>query len=111
LIFTLDDTTLRNRREVASRQLQVARADALAAAQKAFASDASRAELAALDGRVAERAAELASLDEQMARIEVRAASDGVVVFADTNDWLGKPVVTGERVALLGDRQSAGVMI
>ena len=111
LIFTLDDTTLRNRREVASRQLQVARADALAAAQKAFASDASRAELAALDGRVAEREAELASLDEQMARIEIRAASDGVVVFADINDWLGKPVITGERVALLGDPQSAGVMI
>ena len=46
-----------------------------------------------------------------MARIEIRAASDGVVVFADINDWLGKPVITGERVALLGDPQSAGVMI
>ena len=111
LLFTLDDTTLRNRRDIARRQLQVARADALAAAQKAFASEASRAELAALDGRVAERQAELAWLDEQLARVEVRAASDGVVMFGDVNDWIGKPVVTGERVALLGDPASAGVLV
>lgn len=111
LLFTLDDTTLRNRREVAFRQLQVARADALAAAQKAFANDASRAELAALNGRVAERQAELAWLDEQLRRIEVRAAADGVVVFGDVNDWQGKPVATGERVALLADRNDAGVLI
>ena len=111
VLFTLDDTTLRNRREVASRQLQVARADALAAAQKAFANDASRSEIAALRGRVAERQAEVAWLDEQLARVEVRAAKDGIVIFGDVNDWQGKPLVTGERVALLGDPQDAGVLI
>ncbi|MBA3478735.1 MAG: HlyD family efflux transporter periplasmic adaptor subunit [Lautropia sp.] len=111
LLFTLDDTTLRNRREVALKQLQVARADALAAAQKAFASDASRGELAALNGRVAEREAELAWLDEQVGRIQVRAPAAGVVVFGDVNDWIGKPLVTGERVALLGDPDDAGILI
>ena len=111
VLFTLDDTTLRNRREVAARQLQVARADALAAAQKAFANEASRSEIAALNGRVAEKQAELAWLDEQLARVEVRATKDGVVVFGDVNDWQGKPLVTGERVALLGDPKDAGVLI
>lgn len=111
LLFTLDDTTLRNRREVAAKQLQVARADALAAAQKAFASEASRGDLAALNGRVAERQAELAWLDEQVGRVEVHAQADGVMVFGDVNDWIGKPVVTGERVALLGDPASAGIHI
>ncbi|MGE0312666.1 MAG: efflux RND transporter periplasmic adaptor subunit [Lautropia sp.] len=111
VLFTLDDTTLRNRREVAARQLQVARADALAAAQKAFSNDASRAEIAALNGRVAERQAELGWLDEQLGRVEVRAAKDGIVVFGDVNDWQGKPVVTGERIALLGDPKDAGVLI
>ncbi|MGE0803000.1 MAG: efflux RND transporter periplasmic adaptor subunit [Lautropia sp.] len=111
LLFSFDDTTLRNRREVAQKQLQVARAEALAAAQKAFASDASRAELAALNGRVAERQAELGWLDEQLQRIEVRAPAAGVVVFGDVNDWIGKPLVTGERVALLADPRDAGVLI
>lgn len=111
LLFTLDDTTLRNRRLVAQKQLHVARADALAAAQKAFASEASRGELAALNGRVAERQAELDWLDEQLGRVGIRASAAGVVVFGDVNDWIGKPLVTGERVALLADPQDAGVLI
>lgn len=110
-LFTLDDTTLRNRREVALRQLATARADALAAAQKAFADAGSRAELAALEGRVAERRAELESIDQQLGRIVVVAPKAGVVVFGDTVDWEGRPVVTGERVALLADPQDAGVLV
>ena len=110
-LFRLDDTTLRARRDVAQRQLQVARADALAAAQKAFASDASRAELAALQGRVAERQAEVDGIEGQLQRVEVLAPADGVVVFADVNDWQGRPVSTGERVALLADPAETAVLI
>ncbi len=110
-LFRLEDTTLRNRREVVAKQLQVARADALAAAQKAFASDASRAELASLNGKVAERQAELAYVEDLLKRIDVRSPSDGVVVFGDVNDWQGKPVVTGERVALLADPRDAGILV
>lgn len=110
-LFTLDDTTLRNRREVAQRQLAVARADALAAAQKGFDSATSRAELAALEGRVAERRAELESIEQQLGRIQVTASRNGVVVFGDAVDWQGRPVVTGERVALLADPDDAGVLV
>jgi multidrug resistance efflux pump len=111
LLFTLDETTLRNRREVAIKQFQVARADALAAAQKAFESAQSRAELASLNGKVAEKQAEVAYVDDLMKRIEVRSPGEGVLVFGDINDWQGKPVVTGERVALLADPKDAGVLI
>ena len=110
-LFTLDDTTLRNRREIAARQLEVARADALAAEQRAFASDASRAELASLRGKVAEREAELSAVQALLERVQVRSPGDGVVVFGDVNDWQGKPVATGERVALLADPANAGVLL
>jgi multidrug efflux pump subunit AcrA (membrane-fusion protein) len=110
-LFTLDDTTLRNRREVAARQLATARADALAAAQKAFADATSRAELAALEGRVAERRAELEGIEQQLARIGIVAPRAGVVVFGDALDLQGKPVSTGERVALLADPKDAGVLV
>ncbi len=108
LLFTLDETTLRNRREVAITQFQVARADALAAAQKAFDNVQSRSELASLNGKVAERQAEVAYVDELLKRIEVRSPGKGVLVFGDINDWQGKPVVTGERIALLADPKDAG---
>jgi multidrug efflux pump subunit AcrA (membrane-fusion protein) len=110
-LFTLDETSLKNRREVAYKQLQVAKADANAAQQKSFENETSRAELAGLNGRVAERQAELASVEDQFGRIQVRAPAAGVIVFGDINDWLGKPVTTGERVALLADPKDAGVLV
>jgi Barrel-sandwich domain of CusB or HlyD membrane-fusion len=110
-LFTLDETSLKNRREVAFKQLQVAKADAMAAQQKSFDNENSRSELASLNGKVAERQAELASVEDQFKRIDVMSPSDGVVVFGDINDWLGKPVTTGERVALLADPKDAGVLV
>jgi hypothetical protein len=110
-LFTLDDTTLRNRRDVAQQSLAVSRADALRATQKAFDNAQSKGELAALNGQVREKQAELAWLDEMLARVQVRAPRDGVVVFGDSNDWIGKPVATGERIALLADQDDAGVLV
>lgn len=110
-LFTLERTTLASRREVAQKALEVARTDALLAAQKAFRDDESRAELAVLQGRVREREAELAYIDAQLARVQVRAPAAGVAVFGDPNDWVGKPVQTGERIVLLADPADAGVLI
>jgi multidrug resistance efflux pump len=111
LLITLDDTSLKSRRDVAQKQLQVARADSLSAQQKAFSSDQSRGELAALNGRVAEREAEIQSIEEMLARVDIRAARDGIAVFGDVNDWQGKPVVTGERIAQLADPKDTGVLV
>jgi multidrug efflux pump subunit AcrA (membrane-fusion protein) len=110
-LFSLDDTTLRNRRDVAQKSLAVARADALASQQKAFDSLQSKAELTTLIGRVREREAELAYLEESLQRIDVKAPLDGVFVYTDPNDWLGKPVVTGERIAQLAHANALGVLV
>jgi hypothetical protein len=110
-LLSLDDTTLRNRRDVAHKALAVARADALATQQKAFDNLQSKSEMAALVGRVREKEAELAWLDETLARVDVLAPIDGVFVYADPNDWLGKPVVTGERVAQLAQPSDLGVLM
>ncbi len=111
LLFSLDEASLRSRKEVSLKALAVARADAMAAQQKSFENDNSRADLASLNGKVAERQAEVASLEDQLKRLDVRAPRSGVVAFGDINDWQGKPVVTGERVALLADPKDAGLMV
>jgi hypothetical protein len=111
LLYTLDDTTLLNRREVATQALAVARADALAAQQKAFDSAQSKADLATLQGRVQEREADLAFIEQSLTRIQIRAAHDGVFVYGDPNDWIGKPVATGERIAQLASPDALGVTV
>lgn len=111
ILFELDDTTLRNRHEVALRQLATARADALTAQQKAFGDERSKAELAVLRGRVEERAAEVAYLEELLVRATVRAPRPGVAVYTDVNDWIGRPVSTGERIMQLADPEDAGILI
>jgi len=110
-LFSLDDTTLRNRREIALKAIAVARADALTAQQKAFDNPQSKAELATLLGRVREREAELQYLDESLTRLDVHAAHAGVFVLGDPNDWIGKPLVTGERIGQLAEPGELGVLV
>jgi multidrug efflux pump subunit AcrA (membrane-fusion protein) len=111
LLFTLDDTTITNRHEVAGKAVAVARAEALVAEQRAFDDPRGKADLAASLGRLREKEAELASLRALMARIEVRASQSGIAVYGDPNDWIGKPVQTGERVMQLADPKDAGLQI
>lgn len=111
LLFTLDDTTLRNRQEVAARSLEVAGAELLSAQQRAFDDSKARSEVATLQGRIAERRAELTAVQEQLQRMEVRAPRDGIAVFTDTNDWQGRPVSTGERIMQLADPNDVGVLL
>lgn len=110
-LFSLDDTTLRNRREVALRALEVAAAELLSAQQRAFGDEKARSEVAVLQGRIAEKRAELQAVEDQLKRIDVVAPRDGIAVFGDVNDWQGKPVSTGERIMQLADPKDAGVML
>jgi len=111
LLFSLDDTTLRNRWEVARKSVAVADAELLAATQMAFQDSRNRAELATLSGRAQERRAELAAVQVQLARVNAVAPYDGIAVFANPDDWQGKPVVTGERIMLLANPDKPGLLI
>jgi hypothetical protein len=110
-LFSLDDTTLRNRLEVAQKSVAVADAELQAATQKAFDSFQSKGELALLGGRSNEKRAELSAVQAQLARIDVAAPQDGVAVFGDPDDWLGRPVTTGERIMLLANPAKPGVLV
>ena len=101
LLFSLDDTVLRNRHEIARKTLDVARADYLRASQKAFSDEQSKADMALLQAEMQQKSAEVSYTAELLERIDIRAERDGVAVFNDPNDWLGKPLATGEKVLSL----------
>lgn len=97
-LVEMDDTATRNRLLVAQKTLDVARADLTRAAGKAFADDASKSELQLLESRVRERTAEVNYQTELLARLKLQAPADGIALFADAEEWQGKPVQVGERI-------------
>lgn len=111
LLFSLDDSSLLNRLAVARKALEIAQADAHIAQQRAFDDLKSKADVAVALGRVREKEAELAAVETQAQRVEVRADRDGIAIFADTNDWIGRPVQTGERVMQLAQPEDGGILI
>lgn len=111
ILFTLDDTSISNRYEVAKKALSIAKADALVFEQRAFDDTKSKGELASAMGRVREKEAELNAINALRARIEIRAERDGIAIFSDVNDWIGRPVQTGERVIQIADPQDAGLLV
>jgi hypothetical protein len=111
LLFSLDDSSLLNRLAVARKTLEIAQADAHVAQQRAFDDFKSKADVAVALGRVKEKEAELAAVETQAQRVEVRADKDGIAIFSDTNDWIGRPVLTGERVMQLAQPEDGGILV
>lgn len=103
LLFTLDPVRLRNRLEVAHKALEIAEAELRQGQQQALWDQRSKAGLAALQGRRDQQVAEVNYLAGLLERIEVKAPRDGVAVFADVNEWIGRPVAIGERVLMIAD--------
>ena len=103
LLFALDPRRLRNQLEVALRAHEAIDIETRQAKQFAVVDYKVRASLPGLQGKSDQLAAEVAYLKEQLQRIEVRAPQDGLTVFDDPNDWLGRPVAIGERVMLVAD--------
>jgi multidrug resistance efflux pump len=103
LLAVLDDTSLRSRLELASRALDISRADLQRATFKSFSDEASRFELQVLAARVRERQAELAFLGELLNKSKLLAPQGGVAIFSSAEHWRGRPVQVGERVMVVAD--------
>lgn len=110
-LFALDDTGARNRNAVALKSRDVAEAEYLRTTQKSFSDGDSKAELAPLQARLEEKTAEAKYLQDLFERIQVDAPGAGIAIFSDPNDWLGRPVQTGERIVLLADPAKVQIAI
>jgi hypothetical protein len=110
-LFSVDETTLRSRAVVLGKEVAVADAELLAASQRAFDNPQSKGELTLLEGRAQQRRAELAAVEAQLKRTRVLSPRDGVAVFSDPNDWLGKPVLTGERIMQVADPSQPAILM
>ncbi len=97
-LFAFDLALVRNRLEVARQALATADAEYRQASQQALTDARSKALLATLAGRIEEKRAEAVYLEDQLTRAQVVAPRDGVVLFDDPSEWIGRPVTVGERI-------------
>lgn len=108
-LFRLDESRLHARGEVARQALVTAEAEYRQQAQIAVFDAKSKARLAALQGAIEERRAEVAYVEQQLARATITAPRDGVVLFDDPGEWIGRPVATGERIATVADERDVEI--
>jgi multidrug efflux pump subunit AcrA (membrane-fusion protein) len=103
ILFRLNDVELKATLDIAQKSVAIAEARLRRAQQGAGASTELRREVGLAQSELDLSAAER---DGAMARLErtvVRSPHAGVVMFNRKEDWIGKPVSTGERVLEIAD--------
>jgi hypothetical protein len=108
-VFSFDDALIRSRADVARQALATAEAEYRQASQQALVDPRARAMLALLRGKAEERRAEVVYAREQLERTRVVAPRDGVVLFDDPTEWIGKPVTVGERVMRIAEPEDVEI--
>ena len=103
LLVKLADTTLRNRFEVASREVQVAEARLKQSNQIAFSDPRGMHEIGIARAELGLKIAERDFARELLEKSEIRAQRDGIAMYSDKRDLLGRPVAVGERILEVAD--------
>jgi multidrug resistance efflux pump len=111
VLFRYEDTTFRSEYQIAERNLDVAMAQYRRASQGSFVEADQKADVPLLKAEVGLRETERNYAYERLAKVEVKAEQAGLVLYTDKSDWIGKPVVVGQRIMELADTQQLEVRI
>lgn len=97
--------------KVAQQQVQIIESDLQRARVQAFDRPGARAEITLLENRLAQEQTRLRIAEHRAGQLEITAPTAGTVMFADPNEWRGRPVQVGERLMLIVDPQQTKVRI
>ena len=111
VLFRYEDTTFRSEYHLAERNLEVAMAQYRRAAQGSFVEANQKADVPLLKAEVQLRETERNYAHEQLTKVEVVAEQAGLALYTDKSDWVGKPVVVGQRIMELANPQQLEVRI
>ncbi len=102
-LFSLDLTNLSGKLAVALQEQATAEAQYKEMAQAQLFDAKAKVQVALLKAKVSEKAATVDYLRNLIAKGRVLAPQDGVAVFDDATDWIGRPVRVGEKVMQLAE--------
>ncbi len=104
-LFLYEDTKFRNDYDVAEKNLAVGLMEYRKVTQGAFFDDESGAGMPVQASEVRLKETERDYAWEVLQQVEVKATRQGIVLFGDKSDWVGKPVVIGERIMEVANPQ------
>ncbi|WP_409522517.1 HlyD family efflux transporter periplasmic adaptor subunit [Nitrincola sp. MINF-07-Sa-05] len=105
-LLVFERSAISNRLLVAQGVLNTLRAEYRQRAQQALSDSAGAVELAMLEGQMREKELEIDYLSNLLSRGEVLSPQAGVVLLDDPLQWVGRPVVTGQRILVVADEQA-----
>jgi len=108
-LFDLDDTNLNSRLEVALKSLDIAESEYFLTSQQALTDPRSKGQLAILTGKVEEKRLEAEGLQALLKQSRVTASREGIALFSDPQGWIGRPVVTGEKILMVAGEKETEV--
>lgn len=98
LLVTLDDTDLVSASQVNQRDYSLTEVKLRTAINEAFNDQNKRTEVPILQAQLAIDKAKLDYTNQLLDKTKIRSPIDGIVIFDSTEDWIGQPVQTGERI-------------
>lgn len=103
LIIQLEDENLINDYEIAARELEEAETRLKSLTKTAFQDVQAKRDLLVVASQVKIKSAQLDHAKLILDRSKITANKAGVVVFADREEWVGRPVQTGEQIMKIAD--------
>jgi hypothetical protein len=111
LLFRLDKTNVRAKVGAARKAYEVAAEEYRQASVLALSDDRGKTEMVPRRGKMEERSVDYSFSNQLLHRLEAKAPRDGIAIFSDQNDWVGKGVTIGEKVLLIADPAKAELLI
>ncbi len=111
LLFTLDRTQLENEYALAKQKLETTKSSLSKTQRESFADPTKRPQINILKEEIKLKQLELDYAEKRLNLGEIRAQKDGIVLFSDANDILGKPVTAGEKVMTLASSDDIELLV
>ena len=108
-LFKLDPTSTLTRLQVAQQETEIANQEYRQSALQSLTDAKSREMLVPQQGRAQEKAVEADYLKSMLEKTNIKAPRDGLVLFDDPSEWIGKPVAAGEKVMVVATEGDAEI--
>lgn len=111
VLVVMDKTALKNKSELTQRELEAAQIELDKTEREALNDPKKRMDINLLRAQIIAKETEKRFADDLLARAEIKAETDGIVIFPDVNAMKGKPARTGEQVMLLAKPDESELLI